>query len=158
MSNRHQTKKNSASSSAPKKRPAARKQNPPWLWIGLGAAAIAAAAFLLLRPKTPAPAEISVYQAFSKYEQGAFLVDVRTQEEWDQVKIPNTTLIPLDELKNRLDELPRDGEMVVVCRSGNRSDEAMKILTKAGFTNAVGMDGGIKAWGAARYPLDGSLE
>ena len=45
-----------------------------------------------------AASEISVDQAYEKYQAGTFLLDVRTQEEWDEYHAPNTTLIPLDEL------------------------------------------------------------
>ena len=70
---------------------------------------------------TSLPSAISVDEAHEKYQAGAFVLDVRTQEEWDEYHAPNTTLIPLDQLVARLNEIPRDREIVVVCRSGNRS-------------------------------------
>ena len=70
---------------------------------------------------TSLPSTISVDEAHEKYQAGAFVLDVRTQEEWDEYHAPNTTLIPLDQLVARLNEIPRDREIVVVCRSGNRS-------------------------------------
>ena len=73
------------------------------------------------------PGQISVGEAYSKYQNGAFVLDVRTQEEWDDFHAPNTTLIPLDQLASRLNELPRDREIVVVCRSGNRSTLAWAV-------------------------------
>src|SRR4030067_3254391 len=65
--------------------------------------------------------EISVDRAYERYQDGTFVLDVRTQEEWDEYHAPNTTLIPLDQLQARLNELPKDQPIVVVCRSGNRS-------------------------------------
>ncbi len=97
--------------------------------------------------------EISVLQAYEKYQQGVFLLDVRTLEEWQDYHIPNTTLIPLDELEARLNELPRDQEIVVVCRSGNRSKTARDLLLQAGFTNVTSMAGGLKEWRKAGYPV-----
>lgn len=98
------------------------------------------------------PATISVEDAYQKYSQGTFLLDVRTQEEWNDFHAPNTTLIPLDQLPGRLDELPRDREIVVVCRSGNRSQQGRDILLGAGFTQVTSMDGGLNAWREAGYP------
>lgn len=98
--------------------------------------------------------EISVDQAHEMYQAGAFVLDVRTQEEWDEYHAPNTTLIPLDQLASRLNELPKDKEIVVVCRSGNRSQQARDILLGAGF-NATSMAGGLKEWYASGYPTEG---
>jgi len=98
--------------------------------------------------------EISVDQAYEMYQSGTFVLDVRTQEEWDEYHAPNTTLIPLDQLQSRLNELPKDQEIVVVCRSGNRSQQARDILVSAGF-NATSMAGGLKEWYASGYPTEG---
>lgn len=99
--------------------------------------------------------EISVDEAYQKYEAGTFLLDVRTQEEWDEYHAPNTTLIPLDELPSRLSELPKDQEIVVVCRSGNRSQQGRDILLNASFS-ATSMTGGLKEWYARGYPVEGA--
>lgn len=98
------------------------------------------------------PAEIDVHQAYQLYQQDVLLLDVRTQEEWDQIHVPNATLIPLDQLESRLDELPRDREIVVMCRSGNRSQVGRDMLRKAGFEKVTSMAGGIRDWAAAGYP------
>jgi rhodanese-related sulfurtransferase len=99
--------------------------------------------------------EISVDEAHEMYQAGTFVLDVRTQEEWDEYHAPNTKLIPLDQLPSRLSELPKDREIVVVCRSGNRSQEARDILLAAGF-NATSMAGGLKEWYAKGYPIEGA--
>jgi rhodanese-related sulfurtransferase len=72
-------------------------------------------------------------EAYDLYQQDVFLLDVRTQEEWDSQHVPGATLIPLDQLESRLDELPQDQEIVVMCRSGNRSQTGQDILLNAGF-------------------------
>ena len=102
----------------------------------------------------PAPEGISITaeQAYQKYNEGVFLLDVRDFEEWSEIHIPNTTFILLDELGDRLTELPKNEEIVVVCRSGNRSQEGRDILQKNGFTQVSSMDGGVKDWQAAGYP------
>jgi rhodanese-related sulfurtransferase len=135
----------------------ARKQNQLLKWGGLGIAAIVIIVVLiLLIPKITGNIHISVAQAYQKYQQGAFFLDVRSQEEWDQVHIANSTLIPLDELQNRLSELPNDRDIVVVCLSGHRSEEGVTILRNAGFSRASCMTDGLTAWKAAGYPLEGS--
>jgi rhodanese-related sulfurtransferase len=99
--------------------------------------------------------EISVDEAYEMYRAGTFVLDMRTQEEWDEYHAPNTTLIPLDQLPGRLNELPKDREILVVCRSGNRSQEGRDILLAAGF-NATSMTGGLKEWYAKGYPIEGA--
>jgi rhodanese-related sulfurtransferase len=132
----------------------ARKRNLTWLWVGLGVLAVVVIGFLLLRPQTASSVEITPAQAYAKFQQGAYFLDVRTQDEWNQGHIAGSTLIPLDELQNKLTELPRDREMVVVCRSGVRSKEGVSILQKAGFTRVSCLSGGLLAWKAAGYPID----
>lgn len=98
--------------------------------------------------------EVNVAQAYEMYQQDdVFVLDVRTQEEWDEYHAPNTTLIPLDQLPARLSEVPKDKEILVVCRSGNRSQEARDILLAAGY-NATSMAGGLIDWRANGYPVE----
>jgi len=135
---------------------AAPRRNWP-LIAGLAALALLVAAALAWpmlsgQSSAPLPGEISVDQAYQKYQQGAFFLDVRTVEEWNEYHAPNSTLIPLDQLAGRLGELPRDREIVVVCRSGNRSQQGRDILLSAGFSQVTSMAGGLKAWQAAGYP------
>jgi rhodanese-related sulfurtransferase len=97
------------------------------------------------------PALVSVDEAHQMYQDGTFVLDVRTPEEWNDFHAPNTTLIPLDELAARVNELPKDQPILVVCRSGNRSKTGRDILVQAGF-NATSMEGGLNAWKASGYP------
>ncbi len=99
--------------------------------------------------------DISVDKAYEMYKSGTFLLDVRTQEEWDEYHVPNATLIPLDQLPNRLSEVPKDKEIVVICRSGNRSKEGRDSLLNAGY-NATSVTGGIKEWYAKGYDIEGA--
>lgn len=144
------------------KKSAAHKQEqakpPQWLWIAGGALALALiiyGAWSLSRRTSaaaePKGVEISVAQAYEKYKAGVFLLDVREKEEWEDFHAPNTTHIPLGELKNRLGELPKDQEIVVICRSGNRSQEGRDILLDGGFTNVSSMAGGLNEWKSAGY-------
>ena len=98
------------------------------------------------------PAFVSVDEAYQLYQEGTFVLDVRTLEEWNDFHAPNTTLIPLDELASRVNELPKDQPIVVVCRSGNRSQTGRDILLQAGF-NATSMNGGLNAWRDSGHPV-----
>jgi rhodanese-related sulfurtransferase len=98
------------------------------------------------------PKEISVAEAAAMREAGAFMLDVRQPEEWIEVHMPGSTLIPLDQLSARLSEVPRDREIVVVCRSGNRSQQGRDILLQAGFGQVTSMAGGLRQWAAAGLP------
>ena len=98
------------------------------------------------------PLEISVDEAVAKMESGAFILDVRQPEEWNEFHVPDSTLIPLSELTARAAELPKDQEIVIVCRSGNRSAQARDLLLGAGFTQVTSMAGGLTQWKAAGYP------
>lgn len=130
------------------------------LFLAVVALVIFAALLLANRSNTnsstPAslPPEISVAEAFTKYQNGAYVLDVRTQEEWEEYHAPNTTLIPLDQLASRVSELPRDQEIVVVCRSGNRSQQGREILLGAGFDQVTSMKGGLSEWRASGYPVE----
>jgi rhodanese-related sulfurtransferase len=105
-------------------------------------------------PSSILPAEISVSEAYNKNQSGAFVLDVRTQVEWDEFHAPSTTLIPLDQLASRLNEIPRDKEIVVVCRSGNRSQQGRDILLNGGFEQVTSMQGGLNEWRASGFPVE----
>ncbi len=103
--------------------------------------------------QTRFPLTVNVDEAYELHENGAFVLDVREVQEWDVVHIPDATLIPLAELEIRLDELPKDQTILVVCRSGNRSATARDILLKAGFTNVTSLAGGMNDWVAKSYEV-----
>ncbi|HSQ40223.1 MAG TPA: rhodanese-like domain-containing protein [Anaerolineales bacterium] len=144
--------------SHPKSSQQAKKQtfNPTLLWAGLGLIAVVLAAAFLFRPGTSAtadalPREISVSEAAAMRDDGAFILDVREPDEWVESHIPGATLIPLGELASRVDEVPQDQEVVVVCRSGNRSAEGRDILLAAGFEQVTSMAGGVNQWKSAGF-------
>jgi len=132
------------------------KRNLTLLWISLAALLAAFAGILLLRPKAAPSVEITPAQAYAKFQQGAFFLDVRSQDEWNQFHIAASTLIPLDQLQNRLSELPRDKDIVVVCLSGHRSQSGVTILQQAGFKQVSCLRGGLQAWTASGYPVEGN--
>ena len=82
-----------------------------------------------------------------------FILDVRTQEEYDAGYIRGSTLIPVQELKERLDEVPKDKKILVYCRTGRRSTQASEILADNGFKEIYNMKGGIVDWTNAGYEV-----
>jgi NADPH-dependent 2,4-dienoyl-CoA reductase/sulfur reductase-like enzyme/rhodanese-related sulfurtransferase len=77
---------------------------------------------------------------------GFVFLDVRSPAEHEKVRLPEATLIPLGTLRERLDELPRDREIVTFCKVSLRGYEAALILKAAGFEKVRVMDGGIAMW------------
>ena len=86
-----------------------------------------------------------VKEKLEKNEDFVFL-DVRNQNEYDEVHIDGTMLIPLGQLKERVDELPKDKEIIAFCKISLRGYEACKILDAAGFKDTKFMDGGVITW------------
>lgn len=129
-----------------------------WLIFG-GLAIIALAIFFVFPPNTTdttttLPLEVSVNEAYQMRENGAFVLDVRELSEWEDGHIPDATLIPLGELESRMDEIPTNQEVLIVCRSGNRSAQARDILKNAGFSNITSMAGGMNQWIANSYEVE----
>ena len=100
------------------------------------------------------PGEVTVQKAVELRDKGAFILDVRELSEWQEKHIPGATLIPLGELQSRLHELPEDQDIVVVCRSGNRSQSGRDILLAAGFENVTSMSGGVNQWQLLGNPVE----
>ena len=69
--------------------------------------------------------------------QNAFLVDVRTPQEFAEGNVPGSVNIPLDQVQNQLAKFKKHNQIVVFCRSGNRSGQAKAILEQNGFTNVT---------------------
>ena len=147
-----------STSKSKKRNSGSTKNNRTQLWILVGVvliSIIALSGFYLSQSNSPTitslPSEISVNEAALKRDAGAFILDVREPDEWQESHIPGATLIPLGELAVRTNELPSDQEIVVVCRSGNRSQVGRDILLDAGYSQVTSMAGGIKQWSANGY-------
>jgi rhodanese-related sulfurtransferase len=95
----------------------------------------------------PSVPEISTQEAEArlKKEPTPMVLDVREPDEYEAGHIPGSKLVPLGTLDQHLDELPKDREIVVVCRSGGRSAHATQLLKHSGY-KAFNMAGGMLAW------------
>jgi rhodanese-related sulfurtransferase len=79
-------------------------------------------------------------------KENLFLLDVREPHEFKYTNIANSILIPLNQIPNRLNELNKDHEIVVICHHGMRSQQAANYLIQSGFKNISNLTGGIDAW------------
>ena len=97
--------------------------------------------------------EVSREEARKMLDEGAQLVDVRADHEWEAGRIAGAKHMPLAELPQRTDEIDKDRPVVVYCRGGNRSSMATAALDAAGF-DAVKLSDGIVGWNEDDLPLE----
>ena len=100
--------------------------------------------------------EITVDELAERLGSGStMLIDVRQPQEFVEGHVPGARLIPLNDVPERLSELPTAGEVLVVCRSGGRSLAACEFLVANGV-EAVNVEGGTLAWiGSGREVVTG---
>jgi rhodanese-related sulfurtransferase len=96
--------------------------------------------------------EVDVDEALELIDQGALLIDVREENEWEAGRSAHAQHIALSELPDHLADLAKDRLIVCVCRSGARSLRATGFLIEQGF-EAVNLSGGMLAWEGAEQPL-----
>ncbi|MGP4081873.1 sulfurtransferase TusA family protein [Pseudalkalibacillus sp. R45] len=82
----------------------------------------------------------------TQLEEGGTVLDVREPAEYAFSRIPGAKSIPLGELENRLDELNKNDDIYVVCRTGNRSDRASQLLSDKGFAKVKNVVPGMSEW------------
>ncbi len=97
--------------------------------------------------------EVSREEAQKLVDEGAQLVDVRVDHEWEVGRIAGATHLPLAELAERTGELDPERPVVLYCRGGTRSSMATDALAAAGF-DAVKLSEGIVGWSGAGLPLE----
>jgi rhodanese-related sulfurtransferase len=98
---------------------------------------------------------ISAAQAAERLanEDGALMIDVREPREFESLRAPGAASVPLAEFVARLGDLPRDRQLLMVCRSGSRSLRATMYLMQQGFDDVANVDGGMIAWKNAGLPV-----
>ena len=101
------------------------------------------------------PIEISVEIAKKKINSDVLFVDVREEYELQETAyaIPNIVNIPLSQFEKRFSELPKDRDLVMLCRRGRRSLIATEFLLNQGFSKVVNMQGGILERIDAGFPV-----
>ena len=147
-----------------------RVDNPPFMSVGgeplekntrllilIGAVLIAASSaywFMLPGETDGEYGDVTVERAMELIEEKPSLVilDVRTDGEFRDGHIEGATNIPVNELESRLGELEKGDELLVYCRTGNRSGTAVNVLKENGYSKIYHMKMGITAWITAGYP------
>jgi rhodanese-related sulfurtransferase len=97
--------------------------------------------------------QIAPAEARRRQQAGALLVDVREPDEWRTGHAPDATLIPMGQVPARLAELPADREILLICRSGNRSGQVQRFLLARGYQRVANVAGGMGDWARAGLPL-----
>jgi rhodanese-related sulfurtransferase len=101
--------------------------------------------------------ELTVREAHEAWRAGDLvIVDCREEDEHRESRIEGVPLIPMSEFLARVDELPDDPALAIICRSGSRSAQVADYLTATGEHGEVAnVEGGIIAWAAEGLPYDG---
>ncbi len=89
--------------------------------------------------------EVSIDDLADAINHGAYVLDVREQEEYDEAHVPGVVLIPLGELEQRINEVEDGSRVFVICRSGARSLKGADILEANGI-DCVSVAGGTMGW------------
>ena len=97
--------------------------------------------------------EIDVVELAARREEGAPIIDVRRPEEYEEVRVPGVRLIPLPDVPERIDEVPTEGTVYVICATGVRSAKAAAHFRPIGI-DAVNVAGGTVAWADAGLPVE----
>lgn len=91
--------------------------------------------------------EVSIDRALTMWQnKTAIIIDVRTPAEYQEGHIPDVANIPLDQLNTRMAEVPKDKNVLVICRSGKRSSQATTLLRNNGFSNVYNVTEGMNGW------------
>ncbi|MPY90448.1 MAG: molybdopterin-synthase adenylyltransferase MoeB [Luteitalea sp.] len=117
-------------------------------FCGLRPAAMPAAAAASATPTRSEVPEVTAEDVKAKLDRGDdfVILDVREPHEVQICRIEGSVVIPLGQLPKRMDELDRNRDLVIHCRSGARSAQAVTLLQRQGFDKAVNLKGGILAW------------
>ena len=92
-------------------------------------------------------------QRLLKERRDVYLLDVRTPGEYQQMRLANAHLIPIDQVTQRLDEIPKNRPVIVYCAVGSRSAQVFNYLTRRGYQEVYNLEGGIYAWAQKGYPI-----
>ena len=109
-----------------------------------------------MNPGSPIPT-IDVTEAARRLREdpaGPVLIDVREPGEFEQVRAPGAVLFPTSTFAARMDELPTDRPLLVVCHVGGRSAAVTNFLVQRGRTDVVDVAGGMDAWERAGLPVE----
>ena len=99
--------------------------------------------------------KLDANEAYQLLQQNpsVFLLDVRTPQEFQQYRLANANLIPIDTLLARERELPADRPILVYCEVGHRSEKVAGYLAQKGYPEVYDLQGGIWGWQLRKLPV-----
>ncbi len=103
--------------------------------------------------RIPAISVQDAWERLSKEQDPPVLVDVRETWEFGRGHARGARNIPLGQVMQRLKEIPKDRDVLLICQSGNRSGNAAHALMQAGYTRIFNVSGGTNAWRLHHLPL-----
>ncbi len=129
------------------------KANSICTWLGV--ALVTGGLLFGLRSATAADGAVTPTEAAAmiKQKKDLQLIDVRTEAEYADGHLAGAKLVPVQEIEQRLAEIDKKKPVLLYCRSGHRSGNALKLLQDHGYAQAKHLEGGIKAWQAAGMPI-----
>jgi phage shock protein E len=145
------------------KRPGANPQKkrglPVWTrWAALGVLIVAAGLVIVFVRNRPV--QLVPNDALYLYQQGAYFLDVRSAQEFDRYRVPDVKgnpvhNIPYAELPSRLDEIPKDQDVIIIGETTPMGEKALTLLRKNGYTRVAFVTGGMSIWIETGLPVQG---
>lgn len=87
-------------------------------------------------------------------EKDVYILDVRTEKEYDEVHLKGAHLIPIQELEKNIQKIPKDKKIIIHCAKGKRSEKAYDMLKDKGLKDLYHLEGGIRKWQDEGYPVE----
>ncbi len=117
--------------------------------------AVSACLFLVMPLQAAQMQNLNAAQASEMLQKqdGVFLLDVRTPQEYLEVRLADSTLIPIDQVQKRLAEIPKQRPIIVYCAVGSRSSRVGGYLAQAGYGPIYNLYGGIWGWQVRGLPV-----
>ena len=108
-----------------------------------------------MNPPDPIPAVDPLYADIRRRDsvRPALVLDVREPHEFSEMRLEGSFLLPMSQLSTRLDEIPRDRPILVMCQVGGRSARVTGLLRQQGFEDVGNIAGGIDAWQRMGLPV-----
>ena len=97
--------------------------------------------------------DVQAAQRLLKERRDVYLLDVRTPGEYQQMRLADAHLIPIDQVTRRIDEIPKNRPVIIYCAVGSRSAQVFNFLARKGYQEVYNLDGGIYAWAQRGLPI-----
>ena len=103
----------------------------------------------------PTVPTVTPLEAEEPIRDGAVIIDVREQAEWDAERIPGAQFKPMSTIDDWYEDLPTDTTVIVHCHTGHRSAKVVDaLINRAGMESVVNLTGGIEGWKFSQLPID----